>query len=344
MQRFVRIVLLICCFVFSKSNFSQDIRSAWIDHKWLSGYTYSITLTLLTDDNVNPSNHCQATIYFGDGDSCVTYRENGTLSVSSSSCPTSYDGVIINTSLPIRKSTYSCVHSYSGPGNYTVYSFDKLRVAGIKNITNSGTRSVYIEDLLSINAFLGPNNSSMVPSYYYSYNFSFPLGNFVYHNPSITDPDSDSLSYSLINCTGITPFSYYIPNPAAIDIWSALSIHKDSIGLYAFAYFIKEWRKDSGNNWNLIGSKIMDIVIGNSFGVGIKESDKKEIISLYPNPTSNILNIKSDSKTNSEIEITNQLGQTVLKQKYSENVDVSKLKPGYYFIRIANSYSKFIKE
>ena len=344
MQRFVRIVFLIVCFVFSKNNFGQDIRAAWIDYKWLSGYTYSFTLVIETDDNINSSNHCQAVIYFGDGDSCVAYRMNGPIGPSSSQCAISYKGEIVSISPLIRKSIYSCVHTYSCPGLYKVYSFDKYRVAGIKNIPNSGTRSVYVENLLSINAFSGPNNSSTVPNYYFPNNFSIPLGNLVYHNPSVSDPDGDSLSYSLVNCTGITPFSYYIPNPANIDIYSALNMHKDSTGLYAFAYLIKEWRKDASNNWNLIGTKIMDIVLGNYSGVGINEVEEKQKLSVYPNPTSNTLTIKTNSKTNSPIEIINYLGQTVLKQPYSENIDVSKLSAGCYFIRIENSYSKFIKE
>lgn len=345
MQRFFKVFLFICCFVFSKQNFSQDIRGAWIDYKWLNGYTYSITLVLLTDDNINPSGHCNTTIYFGDGDSCVAYRDNGTLAPSTSQCPISYNGVLVVVSLPLRKSTYSCVHTYNGPGIYTMYCNELYRINGIKNIANSGVRSVYVESMLSINQFLGANNSSTVGIYPLS--FSIPLGNLVYHNPAIADPNGDSLSYSLINCTGNSPFSYYIPNPATIDIWSALSIHKDSLGLYAFSYLIKEWRKDASSNWNLIGSKKTDIVLGNSFGVGIKELDKKEIISIYPNPVSKTLNIKSNSKTNSEMEITNSLGQTVLKQNYSESIDVSKLESGYYILKVTgekNYYSKFIKE
>jgi uncharacterized repeat protein (TIGR03803 family) len=79
--------------------------------------------------------------------------------------------------------------------------------------------------------------------------------------------------------------------------------------------------------------------------IGIDEiGDTKKNISFSPNPASSILNIKTNSKSNSDIEIINSLGQIVFKQKYSESIDVSKFAPGYYFIGINNSYNKFIKE
>lgn len=343
MLQFVRIVLFVCCFVFSKQNFSQDIRAVWIEYKWISGYTYSITPVILTDDNVNPSNHCSITIYFGDGDSTVLYRCNGSFS-STSQCPTSNAGagVIISSLPPIRKSIYCGVHTYNGPGNYKLYFTDKYRVTGIKNMVNSSTKSIYVESSLNISQFMGPNSSPIITNYPISFNSV--IGNQVKWNPGLTDPDGDSLSYQLINCAVTPTTSYYLPSNATVDAYGTLSFSKDSVGLYAFDYSIKEWRKDSGGNWTLVGTVLMDFVMDIAAGVGIKELDKKETVSIYPNPVSSTLNIRSISKNNSSMEITNSLGQTILKQNYSESVDVSKLVPGYYFIRIDNSYSKFIKE
>ncbi len=321
MQKCFRIIFLVCCFVFSKQNFSQDIRGAWINYKYLSGYSYSITATIIVDSSSALSH--TTTIYFGDGDSCT---QSATISIVGK----------------LRVFKFSCTHAYNGPGNYKIYCSDKHRINGIKNIGNSGTQSVYIENLLPISSFIGPNNSSTVGIYPIS--FSIPLGALVYHNPNITDLDGDSLSYSLTNCAGITPFSHYIPATANIDSYGVLSMHKDSTGIYVFAYLIKEWRKNSFGNWNLVGTTILDFVLQNGSGVGINEFTKEEKVKVYPNPTSNILSIKSNSKNNSEIEITNPFGQTVLKQNYSETIDVSNLNPGCYFIKIDNLYSKFIKE
>jgi len=69
-------------------------------------------------------------------------------------------------------------------------------------------------------------------------------------------------------------------------------------------------------------------------------------INVYPNPTSNILNIEVQDKT--ELSITNMMGEIVKTQTINgfSTVDVSKLNDGIYFIRYLNSGKviKFIKE
>jgi hypothetical protein len=77
---------------------------------------------------------------------------------------------------------------------------------------------------------------------------------------------------------------------------------------------------------------------------GIETYSDNSIFKIYPNPIASILNIKTSFYLNSPIEITNYLGEIVLKKVYSETIDVSQLNPGCYFIRVGNSYSKFIKE
>jgi len=65
-------------------------------------------------------------------------------------------------------------------------------------------------------------------------------------------------------------------------------------------------------------------------------------ISIYPNPTNSIVNIKSEHKFN-EVEIYNVLGQKVLQSNLSENqeIDMSQLKSGTYFLKLKNE--SFIK-
>lgn len=85
---------------------------------------------------------------------------------------------------------------------------------------------------------------------------------------------------------------------------------------------------------------------------GISEN-KNTIAQIYvfPNPVSNTLNISMQQKEfdKLEIEITNTLGQAVLKLPYSNQIDVSKLSQGFYNLKIISKgdqiyYSKFIKE
>lgn len=86
--------------------------------------------------------------------------------------------------------------------------------------------------------------------------------------------------------------------------------------------------------------------------IGINEvSLANSAPNLFPNPASSTLNILIDNKEleNSEIEIINTLGQSVLNLPYKKEIDVSKISNGYYFLRITTSdkqiiHSKFIKE
>lgn len=84
---------------------------------------------------------------------------------------------------------------------------------------------------------------------------------------------------------------------------------------------------------------------------GIKVHENKTLLKIYPNPVSNTLYIsnKRNEFLNSEIEITNTLGQTVLKLPYKNEIDVSQLSSGYYSLKIITTekyqfHSKFIKE
>lgn len=84
---------------------------------------------------------------------------------------------------------------------------------------------------------------------------------------------------------------------------------------------------------------------------GINEINIKAELKSFPNPASNTLYIKADQSKleNSEIEVINTLGQTILKLLYKNEIDVSSLTSGCYVLKIITSgrqqfHSKFIKE
>ncbi|MGZ4098628.1 MAG: T9SS type A sorting domain-containing protein, partial [Bacteroidia bacterium] len=92
------------------------------------------------------------------------------------------------------------------------------------------------------------------------------------------------------------------------------------------------------------------VVCQSSCLAGVEELKETKKIAVYPNPATSILHFDDLSiPENSQIEITNTLGQIVLKQQYSSSVEVSTLAQGYYNIKISAPnkeiyYSKFIKE
>jgi N-acetylneuraminic acid mutarotase len=83
--------------------------------------------------------------------------------------------------------------------------------------------------------------------------------------------------------------------------------------------------------------------------VGIAETHTSGLMSVCPNPVRNILNISFDSNTQKiAIEISNNMGQIILKQDFSDQIDVSSLAQGSYFLKVIDQgkvyYSKFLKE
>jgi uncharacterized delta-60 repeat protein len=90
---------------------------------------------------------------------------------------------------------------------------------------------------------------------------------------------------------------------------------------------------DGGLNCDSLGTEVFD----------------KSSVSLYPNPTLNILNIKVDANiANKLYTITDALGKVVLKGKLNEgdnSINVEQLSKGIYYLKLSDkNASKFIKE
>ena len=66
-----------------------------------------------------------------------------------------------------------------------------------------------------------------------------------------------------------------------------------------------------------------------------------EKINIFPNPTSNYISITSENNlviTNAEVFIYDRYGRIVISTRYKyDRIDVSKLHPGIYFIRVITS-------
>jgi len=97
----------------------------------------------------------------------------------------------------------------------------------------------------------------------------------------------------------------------------------------------------------------VDFLNFNSFTTGLEASEKNNGIFVYPNPTSDILQINFDSKmTNySDLEIIDLQGRVLIKQSIKSlnktSISVSQLVPGIYVCRLfsANKIEniKFLK-
>jgi hypothetical protein len=83
---------------------------------------------------------------------------------------------------------------------------------------------------------------------------------------------------------------------------------------------------------------MVKIVITNYSSVSENTTD---LFSIYPNPTTDILNIKGDL-TGKIIEILDISGKSHIKT-LNKSIDVSDLTTGVYFLKVDNSVKKFIK-
>jgi hypothetical protein len=135
------------------------------------------------------------TVYTNTG-SQIKFGEPGLLDFGDGSQPL-MPPTIDNTIRPdlgpaIGTVSFTTSHTYAGPGRYVISYNEPNRNAGILNMFNSVETKFYLETVISIDPFLGCDNSPrlLVP----------PIdkacrGAAFYHNPGAYDPDGDSLSY-----------------------------------------------------------------------------------------------------------------------------------------------------
>jgi hypothetical protein len=100
----------------------------------------------------------------------------------------------------------------------------------------------------------------------------------------------------------------------------------------------------TANNCSTTSNSAILTIINN---VGINEYENKNIFELYPNPSGDFVNLKSNqSLIGSKYEIIDNAGRIVLSevlQSDNQSIDVSKLSRGIYNINVIGSHSKTMK-
>ncbi|MDI9340293.1 MAG: gliding motility-associated C-terminal domain-containing protein [Sediminibacterium sp.] len=266
-------------FLLSLSAKATHNRGGEIMYKRLSGFTYEFRIIVYTDDGSNVADRCSLTVHFGDGDTAVAYRVNG--STSGGDCgPGVGMGQIISTTPRVKKNEYVVTHTYSGAFDYTIYVFDRNRNGDSRNIPNSINQPFYLETKLSFDNFTPYNNSPI---------FSVPpidracIGKCFYHNPGAYDPDGDSLSYELTiprgeggnGQIGVPIPGYVYPSFGGGNGKFEINAQDGTLswcspvngvtfgtgqGEYNVAFLVKEWRKFNGV-YRQIGYVLRDMQI-----------------------------------------------------------------------------------
>jgi len=90
-------------------------------------------------------------------------------------------------------------------------------------------------------------------------------------------------------------------------------------------------------------SKIVKMATKKSSGVGISEKNNAVELNIFPNPTSNVLQIAS-TETNALVELLDVSGQQLTYSlKLNQENDISALQPGVYLVRIRSRNSTMVK-
>ncbi len=257
--------IFFCTAFFTNAKATHN-RAGEITYKWLFGYTYQVKVTTYTNiGGSNLADRCEDTVYFGDGTRAVVLRSNGPCNGSCS--PNGCEGQALPGGT-IKLNEYVTTHTFPGPGNYKISMEDPNRNAGVINIPNSVQQVFYIESFLVIPTFGTGKNSSPI--------LTFPpidngcVGKCFLHNPGAYDADGDSISYELTTsrghgggtCPGYTyPASgggtYNVNATTGTLTWCTPQLQ----GEYNLAMLIKEWRKDDGGDYYMIGYILRDLQV-----------------------------------------------------------------------------------
>ena len=304
-------LILLSVIAFTGQSKAQDLLGGTIRIEWKINLTYQVNVDLYTRTSANIDRQ-QIIINWGDGltDTLQT-TEN----------PIAND---------VSLYSYNELHTYPGPGIYTVYVQDSFRIDSILNISNSINESLYLENLLTI----GTNDTNSSPELLnLLVDFAIKNEQFVY-NPGAYDMEGDSLSYTLLPPTATNssiPANMTV-NPVSGDItWDAPQNLGDIV---VVGLLIEEWR----NGTIKIGSSITELYFGVIYLSGV-ENSSPEIgnISVFPNPTTGLITVTGLPDEPASITVYNVLGELVHNQRNLFNdlvIDLQGLPGGLYFLQV----------
>ncbi|WP_460941223.1 PKD domain-containing protein, partial [Spirosoma humi] len=289
---------------------ATHVRAGEITTKRISttSLTYKVTFTAYFDEVKGKPAADQAenyTICFGDGTTADVRRSSR---------------VYIN-GRTSSVNSYTVIHTYPGPGTYTIGVTVPNRNADTKNLppaANSDQIRFFVSTTIYINAALLTNSTPVMLNPPLD---SGRVGQKFCHNPAAFDADGDSLAYRLSvpatsltdnGCTGRAIPAYQDPtrfstaredgsapptfsiNPITGELcWDA----PGELGQFNFAFIIEEWR-----NGVLIGEITRDMQI-----IVVDSPNKRPLIQPIPD-----LCVQAGTLINQPVNATDPDGQRVI--------------------------------
>lgn len=152
-------------------------------------------------------------------------------------------------------------------------------------------------------------------------------------------PDGNSMNngVGVINIADEGTLTIYQDRKAILETHEGLGqIVAGNFGEIVYTEIEGVTGQDPDTGEDVIG--VITVIVTNSNRQSpILSVDDKEVLDfkLYPNPSSDIINIKSKTGISS-VRIVNTLGQTVLKSSGLSKIDISSLAAGYYVLKIVD--------
>jgi len=267
--------------------------------------------------------------------------------------------------------------TYNSPNGYYIVWERCCRDAAAVNIENADFTGMafYMEFPAADTSFI---DSSPKPI---TYENGYAIVGTTYSlNLACTDADGDSLVYSMTtpfaghatdNGAGIgaeptpplpAPYPLVIwvtgysatnavpgtPPLSVVDSTGILSVTPNTQGLFAFAVLCEEFR--SGIKIGEIREELFLLVMAQdsivcqtpTTATGITTASSLDVI-LYPNPTSGMVNLSSNTTSDFTYEVFNNVGATI-SSGTANSFSTSTIKPGIYFVKISSGQQSSIQK
>jgi hypothetical protein len=239
----------------------------------------------------------------------------------------------------IKYFIFNANHYYTNYGNYTLSIDEPFYLDNINNIINSSSESFKLQKEIKLQQELISNSSAIFTN---KQDCEWTCCNWI-HNGGAFDPDGDSLSYELVPCI---VSNYIFPNATIDSISGDLHFYPDSIGKYAIAYQVKEWRY-LYNSYQLIGATTRQMLLNVNSILSVDDNEINNKINLYPNPAINKLDIKSSEINIEIIKIYDAIQKEIYSKSFNKSeiqLDISFLENGLYFMVFETKKGKAVKK
>jgi hypothetical protein len=252
------------------------------------------------------------------------------------------DGTLDSIAVPATSSNYFISifeHYYQNVGDYIVSINEPYYVSNISNIQNSNQEPLRIENMIRLNPDIGINSS---PLFTYPQEGEWKCCNWNSNAGAFDSDPNDSLTFELIPCL---VSNYTFPNENINPQTGDLIFTPDTIGKYALAFRVNEWRRIN-NSDQLIGTTTRQLLLNVNSLVGIDENDLESDFSIYPSPTHDNL-IVSGKFQSLNLKVFDITGRQVIDRKnyFPESMlDFSKLSIGMYLLIIQTEAGKVVKK